>query len=130
MELHDEGLATLLTGRTKRAKAAHAAAAKELSQLASLTKLDNGDEGKEQQRKRLHEIKKKCGNMLLLCPSLLHNFNKFNSRVLLLGGRTFWTAVIGGTEEDDAAGRARPHPAAQHWQLGGVTGGGLAMCYH
>ena len=43
----------------------------------------------------------------------------------VLGG-----AVIGGTEEDDTEGRARLHPAALQWLLGGFTGGGLAMCYH
>ena len=51
-----------------------------------------GDEAAsaESHKKELSDIRKRAGNMLLLCPSLLHNLNLFNARVLLLVAGSAW----------------------------------------
>ncbi len=103
------GLSRLLGGRTKSAKEARKIAAQELLDMEQSTRLGNCEEEKAGQRRRLHEIKKRAGNMLLLCPSLLNNFNKFNSRVLLLGARAFWTeqSILAQMKTTPVADKAR-----------------------
>ncbi len=100
------GLSRLLTAKTQSAKEAKKIAAQELLAMEQAAKPGNFEEGKEGHKRRLHAIRERAGNMLLLCPSLLNNFNKFNCRVLLLGARAFWT-------EQSILGEAKTTPVAE-----------------
>ena len=87
-------VARLMLCSGEAARKARTKAARELLKLEQSAGARNSpetNEGKEQHKKQLAEIKKRTGNLLLLCPALLHNLNKFNSRVILLVTRPLWS---------------------------------------
>ena len=87
------GLSRLLMARTPGAAKARKQALKKLVELnkPSIANDKNDKDTKEEHKRLLQDIRKRSGNLLLLCPALLNNFNFFNSGVLLLGTRTAWS---------------------------------------